>query len=268
MKENLLQQQQTTTEPETFIVQNVTMGPHYVSDIKLNFAPLQAIDLTWEDSRIVKASKDLRTSLRLGFLKKISPEQFENIEQRAANREKKELLKQQKNTNMRKMDVDGRELEVEYIDAEKAYNPDKTVSTAGYANDSLSYAMALDVAQKQAELNGDDLSVEQFADMVSTDPNIVGRMLAAQKNLDANSSVSGQTRTGNAFYATPPSDSSQGSRVTSARMTNLNKDGYIAGGEFNYLDAPTAYDETEDIIAEAIDLENSSDDDKGSIKRV
>jgi hypothetical protein len=267
MKEHLLQQQQTTTEPETFIVQNVTMGPHYVSDIKLNFAPLQAIDLTWEDARIVKASKDLRTSLRLGFLKRITSDQFEKIEERAAIREKKELLKQQKETNIRKMDVDGRELEVEYIDAEKAYNPDKTVSTAGYANDSLSYAMALDVAQKQAELNGDDLSVEQFAELVEKDPNIVGRMLAAQKNLDANSSVSGRSTNGNAYFATPPSDSSQGSRVASTRMTNLNKDGYIAGGDFNYLDAPEGYD-AEDAIAEAIDLEDFSDDDKGSIRRV
>jgi hypothetical protein len=34
-------------EPESFIVQNVTLGPHYVSDIRLNFGPLQAIDLTW-----------------------------------------------------------------------------------------------------------------------------------------------------------------------------------------------------------------------------
>ena len=34
-------------EPESFIVQNVTLGPHYVSDIRLNFGSLQAIDLTW-----------------------------------------------------------------------------------------------------------------------------------------------------------------------------------------------------------------------------
>ena len=268
MKENLVHKQQLEAEPETFIVQNVTMGPHYVSDIKLNFAPLQAIDLTWEDPRIVKASKDLRSSLRMGLLKRITLEQFETIEERAANREKKELLKQQKETNMRKMDVDGRELEVEYIDAEKAYNPDKTVNTAGYANDSLSYAMALDIAQKQAELNGDELSVEQFADLVQKDPNIVGRMLNAQKNLEANSSVSGLSRPSNAYYATAPTDSSMGTRVASAKMTNLNKDGYIAGGDFNYLDAPAGYDDTDDTIAEAIDLEEFSDDDKGSIRRV
>ena len=49
MEENL--------EPESFIVQNVTMGPHYVSDIRLNFGPLEAIDLTWEDPKTIKAKR-------------------------------------------------------------------------------------------------------------------------------------------------------------------------------------------------------------------
>ena len=148
-------------EPESFIVQNVTLGPHYVSDIRLNFGPLQAIDLTWEDPKVVKASKDLRNSLRLGLLKKISPEQFDNIEEKAAIKGKKELLKQQNNNNLRTVDVDGKTIEAESIDAEKAYsNKDTNVTTAGYANDSLSYAMALDIAQTQAELQGEDLTVE------------------------------------------------------------------------------------------------------------
>ena len=94
-------------EPESFIVQNVTLGPHYVSDIRLNFGPLQAIDLTWEDAKVIKASKDLRSSLRMGFLKKISPNQFDTIEEKAAIRGKKELLRQQNDNNLRTVDVDG-----------------------------------------------------------------------------------------------------------------------------------------------------------------
>ena len=108
-------------EPESFIVQNVTLGPHYVSDIRLNFGPLEAIDLTWEDAKVIKASKDLRSSLRMGFLKKISPNQFDSIEEKAAIRGKKELLRQQNDNNLRTVDVDGKQLEVESIDAEKAY---------------------------------------------------------------------------------------------------------------------------------------------------
>ena len=153
-------------DPESFIVQNVTLGPHYVSDIRLNFGPLQAIDLTWEDPKVVKASKDLRNSIRLGLLRKITPDQFDSIEERAAIKGKKELLKQQNNNNLRTVDVDGKTIEAESIDAEKAYSNKNNVTTAGYANDSLSYAMALDIAQTQAELQGEDLSVEQFADRV------------------------------------------------------------------------------------------------------
>lgn len=256
-----------TNEPKSFIVQNVTLGPHYVSDIRLNFAPLQAIDLTWEDAKVVKASKDLRNSLRMGLLKQISVEQFESIEERAAQKEKKELLRQQNNERLTKMDVDGRELEVETIDAERAYNPDKTVSTAGYANDSLSYAMALDIAQKQAELRGDELSVEQFADQVRRDPGVVNRMISMQRNMQANSSVSGDERRGRAYVATPSNDPTQGTQVQEMRMTSLNNNNRV---DFNYDDIPDLNDIDDGPIAEAIDLEGLDDngDEKGSFKRV
>jgi hypothetical protein len=251
-------------EPESFIVQNVTLGPHYVSDIRLNFGPLQAIDLTWEDPKVVKASKDLRNSLRLGLLKKISPEQFDNIEERAAIKGKKELLKQQSNNNLRTVDVDGKQIEAESIDAEKAYNNKESVTTAGYANDSLSYAMALDIAQTQAELQGDDLSVEEFADRVQRNPGLINQLLAQQKNLDANSSVSGVETRGRAFVAEPPGDALQGSSVRQVNMTNYNRDRRIAGAD-NPLDFPE--DDGYDGIADAIDLESEVGE-EGSIRRV
>ena len=103
-----------TNEPESFIVQNVTLGPHYVSDIKLNFAPLQAIDLTWMDPAHVKNSKDLRQSLRMGLLKKISNQQFDQIEEKQAIREKKELLRQRQNVKLEDVEVDGRQLHHQY----------------------------------------------------------------------------------------------------------------------------------------------------------
>lgn len=253
-------------EPKSFIVQNVTLGPHYVSDIRLNFAPLQAIDLTWEDPKVVKASKDLRNSLRMGLLKQISPEQFENIEVKAAIKEKKELLRQQNDNRLTKMDVDGRELEVETIDAERAYNPDKTVTTAGYANDSLSYAMALDIAQTQAELRGDELSVEQFAEQVSKDPGLVSRMISMSKNMEANSSVSGDPKRGQAYVAMPSNDPLSGTTVQKMNMTNFNRD----QRETAIKDA-LDFDAVDDgPIAEAIDLEGLDDDgnEKGSVRRV
>jgi hypothetical protein len=253
-------------EPESFIVQNVTLGPHYVSDIRLNFGPLQAIDLTWEDPKVVKASKDLRNSLRLGLLRKISPEQFDTIEERAAIKGKKELLKQQSDNNLRTVDVDGKTIEAESIDAEKAYKSKNDVTTAGYANDSLSYAMALDIAQTQAELQGEDLSVEQFADKVQKNPGIINQLLAQQKNLDANSSVSGVETRGRAFVAEPPSDAIRGSSVREVEMTNYNRDRRVAGADFNYNDTG---DDGYDSIADAIDLEaDMGEGAEGSIKRV
>jgi hypothetical protein len=254
-------------EPESFIVQNVTLGPHYVSDIRLNFGPLQAIDLTWEDPKVVKASKDLRNSLRLGLLRKISPDQFDSIEERAAIKGKKELLKQQNNNNLRTVDVDGKTIEAESIDAEKAYKGKNDVTTAGYANDSLSYAMALDIAQTQAELQGEDLSVEQFAEKVQKNPGIINQLLAQQKNLDANSSISGVETRGRAFVAEPPNDAIKGSSVREVEMTNYNRDRRVAGADFNYLDTPE--DDGYDAIADAIDLEaDMGEGEEGSIRRV
>ena len=253
-------------EPESFIVQNVTLGPHYVSDIRLNFGPLQAIDLTWEDPKVVKASKDLRNSLRLGLLRKISQEQFDSIEEKAAIKGKKELLKQQSNNNLRTVDVDGKTIEAESIDAEKAYKNKNDVTTAGYANDSLSYAMALDIAQTQAELQGEDLSVEQFAEKVQKNPGIINQLLAQQKNLDANSSVSGVETRGRAFVAEPPTDAVRGSSVREVEMTNYNRDRRVAGVDFNYDDNG---DDGYDAIADAIDLEaDMGEGEEGSIRRV
>jgi hypothetical protein len=253
-------------EPESFIVQNVTLGPHYVSDIRLNFGPLQAIDLTWEDPKVVKASKDLRNSLRLGLLRKITPEQFDSIEERAAIKGKKELLKQQSNNNLRTVDVDGKTIEAESIDAEKAYKNKNDVTTAGYANDSLSYAMALDIAQTQAELQGEDLSVEQFAEKVQKNPGIINQLLAQQKNLDANSSVSGVETRGRAFVAEPPTDAIRGSSVREVEMTNYNRDRRVAGADFDYKDNG---DDGYDAIADAIDLEaDMGEGEEGSIRRV
>lgn len=250
-------------EPESFIVQNVTLGPHYVSDIRLNFGPLQAIDLTWEDPKVVKASKDLRNSIRLGLLRKISSDQFENIEEKAALKSKKELSIQQKSNNLRTIEVDGKEREVEVIDAEKAYSKSENLTTAGYANDSLSYAMALDIAQTQAELQGDELSVEQFADRVQKNPGIVKQLLAQQKHLDENSSISGVETRGRAFVAEPPGDAIRGSTVREVEMTNYNRE-KRANVDFDYNN--NNYDDGG--IADAIDLESEGDGEEGSIKRI
>ena len=80
-------------EPESFIVQNVTLGPHYISDIRLQFDPLAVVDLTWEDPKVIKASKDLRNALRQGYLRQISQEEWDKKQEKQLAKEKKELVK-------------------------------------------------------------------------------------------------------------------------------------------------------------------------------
>ena len=85
-------EENVNSEPETFIVQNRTPGPHFVSDIKLNFDPEEVIDLTWEDPRTIKSSKDLRNSLRMGYLKKISQIEWDGILERQAIKDRNEIF--------------------------------------------------------------------------------------------------------------------------------------------------------------------------------
>ena len=256
----------TSEEPESFIIQNVTLGPHYVSDIRLQFDALAVIDLTWEDPKVIKASKDLRNSIIMGLLKKITPEQWDVILEKQAYKEKREILQQQNSKKMKTIEVDGKELQVETLDANKTYKPDGTVSTAGYANDHLSYAMALDIAQTQAELTGEELTVEEFAERVQQDPTLVQRLMSQYKNMELNASISGDTRKGRAYVATAPDTFDERTSIKELTMSNVQRDGYLAGSEMNYLDAPEDYD---DGIADYIDLEAGDDlGDKGSVRRV
>lgn len=260
-------------EPESFIIQNVTLSPHYVSDIRLQFDPLAVIDLTWEESKAVKASKDLRNSLRTGVLRKITQEQWDKILEKQTLREKKELLKQQDFDNLQTVDVDGEEKQVEVIDLQKGNSSkEAAVSTAGYANDSMSYALALDIAQQQAELRGDELSVEEFAEQVKNNPHLVPTLIKQARNLSDNSSISGDARKGKAYVAYQATEMG-GTSVKQMNMTNFNRDGYVANGmdanEIPIKDSLNidAYDDMP--IAEAIDLEGEvGESEKGSVRRL
>ena len=58
-------EENVNSEPETFIVQNRTPGPHFVSDIKLNFDPEEVIDLTKEAQHWVDMINDCDSIERL-----------------------------------------------------------------------------------------------------------------------------------------------------------------------------------------------------------
>ncbi len=256
-------------EPESFIVQNVTMNYHWISDIRLQFDPLAVIDLTWEDPKVIKASKDLRNALRQGYLRQITQEEWDKKQEKQLAKEKRELSKSNPNARMQTIESeDGKTLEAEVIDAERPYKRDSELSNAGYANDPLSYAVALEVAQTQAELNGDELSVEEFAERVKRDAGLVGRLVNAQTN----SVVSGSTRKGQAYVAQAPGSGQSESTIGSVKMSNFGRDGYLAGSEASVYERPSddfGFDDSP-AIAEEIDLELDGDvgSEKGSVRRV
>jgi hypothetical protein len=262
----------TTQKPakQDFIVMNVTLGPHFVSDIRLNFDPLGVIDLTWENSDAIQASNDLRKSLRLGVLRQITRKEWDDMEEKKIAREKASLAQQRGKRQMRSVtDADGNERIAETLNPMASYNKTDTVPVEGYANDSLSYATALDIAQAQAEAQGYTLTAQEFAERVKADSNYVPRLLNAQTM-----SVSGDPRRGRAVVAMPGNDFSEGSTVQAVDMTNFINDGYVAGHPnakyANSVDVDLNATDDDEGFAEEIDLlkESPEEVEQGAIKRV
>ena len=161
---------------EDFIIQNVTLGPHYVSDIKLAIEPFGIVDLTWENPLYVKSSNNLKYSLKSGILRRITREEFERIEDARIQKEKDSLGRAQASRKMNVVtDADGKQIVAETFDAQNSYNKKSEVSTSGYANDSLTYVTALNAAQVEAAAQGRELTVEAFAELVENDPSLIGR---------------------------------------------------------------------------------------------
>jgi hypothetical protein len=256
----------TNQMPEDFIVQNVTPGPHFVSDIRLNFGPREAIDLTWEDPRVIKSSNNLKSSLRSGILRRLSREDFDKIEENKNIREREALRKSQKNRTMNSVtDADGNERFAEVIDASKPYAKGGEVSIDGYANDSMTFVMALDIAQAEAKARGYELSLEDFSQRVESDPQYISRLIKT-------SSTSGDPRRGRAVFAESPSGEFGETSTRATQMSNLNNDGYIAGDQkyqfatgidvdFDASDAPGIADEI-DLLSEV-----DSQQESGAIRR-
>ena len=191
-------------EREEFIIQNVTLGYHYISDLKLNIEPLGVVDLTHRDPDEIKGSQNLKNSLRAGYIRKISRETADASADRRAARMRKEVTKlQQSSIKTDTLDVDGKQLDVEPLNISRTDSAkmSEQVTTAGYANDPLSYAVALEIAEQQANSRGEDLSPEEFADMVSRDSGLVRRLITS--NTNAIKSLATDGPDSRAYYAEP-----------------------------------------------------------------
>jgi hypothetical protein len=116
-------------------------------------------------------------------------------------------------------------------------------------------------------MNGEELSEEEFAVRVQQNPGLVPNLLAQQKNIAANSSSSGKRSA--AYVAQAPSEAMGNTEVQKLEMTNMSRDNYIAGGDFQILDAIDP-DGDLDPIADVIYLEFADDEgsEKGTVRRV
>ncbi len=68
-----------TQEEESFFVQNVTPGHHFVTDMGLHFQPFEVRDLLTEDPTLLKKSRDIQKSLMLGTLVRITRDEADQL---------------------------------------------------------------------------------------------------------------------------------------------------------------------------------------------
>ena len=136
----------------------------------------------------------------------------------------------------------------------------------------MSYVTALDIAQKQAELRGGELTVAQFKEQVSRDSSLVPRLLSQYKHLAENSSVSGDDRKGRAFVAYSPDDI-EGTRVAQVNMRNINRD--MNNYEYDEAEESDGASDDDEFgfdsdmpVADVIDLESDGNDLEGGFRRV
>lgn len=259
---------------ESFFVQNVTPGHHYVTDMGLHFEPFEVKDLLTEDPAMLKKSRDIRKSLALGTLVKISREEADDLlEMEIAllqAEQRKEASQRQNSSTV--VNVDGKQVVADTFDAARgggAQDKSGLVSTAGYANDHSSYAQAFQNMRTAYANQGRTLTARDFGQMVQENPDLVRNNM----NTTNSGSWSGDPNRGRATYALPSMDGEPTVPVQS-NMTNFNRDQRLAGSTYANmvsqadLNPDLPYAEEIDVLAEgdAYDIEEEQQK-KGAVRR-
>ena len=267
LKHSVLPETKSEETPESFIIQNITLGYHFVSDIGLQFSPRQVVDLTWEDQKVIKNSNNLKESLRNGVLRQLSESEYQKTMQMQYEREKKQLLKEQQKKQQIKYTTkkDGnKEFLAETFDVDKASRKNNELDVTGMANHPMSYVAAFEIAQKIAEDGGDELTAEEFSTMVEKNPKVIASLLA-------------QTRTANlspknnVYYASSDNGNTNVIRTT---MKNYNKelsygnsnedDNYISERIMSQLDLQDAVDDDTDYQGIDLNINGTFEDEDGA----
>jgi hypothetical protein len=261
-------------EEESYFVQNVTPGHHFVTDMGIHFQPFEVKDLLAEDPALLKKSRDIRKSLTLGTLVKISKEEADQLLEMEIALMQQEQRKQAA-TRETLVNVDGKQIVADTFDAARAGNSgDKStlISTAGFANDHSSYAQAFQNMREAYAERGQTLSARDFGQMTQENPDIVRNYM----NRTSSTGVwSGDPGRGKATFAVPSSSEGDVRPPAQGYMSNFNRDSRLAGTDYTNMvvDAAPELAYAEEIIIgdddesmDAYDAEEARTQ-KGSVKR-
>lgn len=256
----------STEERKSFIIMNVGRGPLCLTDIGVDLEPGQALDLTHWDPVHVNGSNDLKKALFAKLVLKIDREEYDELmrEQFQMDREEESDAARQRR---RKINIDGKQLDAEISDLNSNEGKVRSAKLSSYGadHDPVSYATAYEIAMNDAKAVGTRLSAKMFADMVDRNPGLVKKLLET----GGNSSISGAPGRGHATVRMPEGS---GQSVGKMRLSNLDRDGYLAGGEAHnigttrhrddlYLDELN-YDTDIDDVGEIDSIDLSLDDDE------
>ena len=157
---------------EVFIVQNVTQGPVCISDLGkkgLTIPALSIHDLSTNDDEEVKKSAGLKSAIRQGLLRWVTKDYAERQEVKKSETARQSIIDELKKEKVRYDDEAPESLTAEELTSE--------ISTAGQANDPVSYAIAFDVWSSQETLRGRDGSPEEFRDKVNDNPSLIKSLI-------------------------------------------------------------------------------------------
>jgi len=165
---------------EVFIVQNVTQGPVCISDLGkkgLTIPALTTHDLRSNDDDEVKKSIGLKNAIRQGLLRWVTEDYAERQEVRKAESARQSIIDELKKEKVRYDDEAPESVTAEELTTE--------ISTAGQANDPVSYAIAFDVWSSQEMLRGKDGSPEEFRDKVNDNPSLIKQLIISGTHAEA-----------------------------------------------------------------------------------
>ena len=228
------------SDKDTFVIQNITLNYHVVSDIGLQFAPRQVIDLTWEDESMIKRSRNLQESLKSGILRRLSKAEYEKTMELQTIQEKKELERHRKKTQYEKVELDGdRDIFAETLEInDKIKRNGRRDAEIGDFNTTMMHVQAFSIAQNLHQERGETLTPEEFATMVEKNPKLV-QQLVSKTRLAQNEPKEKR----HAYIATP---NGENTAVAKKEMVNYNRD---------FAQEDLTIDYKESILYDALDIE-------------